>query len=75
MVLWTDTPVSAVELCSSIRVTFGLCAASLIIALLAWSEFLSRFVVVSCSFHLKMMNLIVPRVIIKDLDLGRDDAV
>ena len=69
------------ELCSSFRVTFGLCAASLINASLARSVSFGgqppfgRFVVVSCSFHLKMMNLIVPRVIIKDLDLGRDDAV
>ena len=35
--LWTDTPISAVELCSSFRVIFGLFVASLIKALLAWS--------------------------------------
>ncbi|MBN3308033.1 ACD11 dehydrogenase, partial [Amia calva] len=33
----SDTPVSAVELCSSFRVIFGLFVASLINALLAWS--------------------------------------
>ena len=37
MVLWADTPISAVELCSSFRVIFGLFVASLINALLAWS--------------------------------------
>ena len=37
MVLWTDTPFSAVELYSSFRVIFGLFIASLINALLAWS--------------------------------------
>ena len=35
--LWTDTPISTVELCSSFRVIFGLFLASLINALLAWS--------------------------------------
>ena len=54
MVLWTDTPISAVELCSSFRVIFG---ASLITALLAWSvsfggwPSFGRFVVVPYSFH------------------------
>ena len=37
VVLWTDTPISAVEFCSSFRVNFGLFVASLINALLAWS--------------------------------------
>ena len=37
VVLWTDTPISAVELCSSIRVILGLFVASLINALLSWS--------------------------------------
>ena len=52
MVLWTDTPISAVELCSSFRVIFGLFVASLSKALLAWSmsfggrPSLGRFVVV-----------------------------
>ena len=36
MVLWTDTPISAVELSSSFKVIFGLFVASLINALLAW---------------------------------------
>lgn len=57
VVLCTDTPVSAVELCSSSRVTLGLFAASLINALLARSvsfdgqPFLGRFAVVPCSFQ------------------------
>ena len=57
VVLWTDTPTSAVELCSSFRVIFGLFFASLINALLAWSvsfggwPSLGRFVVVPYSFH------------------------
>ena len=57
MVLWTDTPISAVELCSSFRVILGLFVASLINALLAWSVSFSerpsidRFVVVPYSFH------------------------
>ena len=52
VVLWTDTLISAVELCSSFRVIFGLFVASLINALLAWSvsfgrwPSLGRFVVV-----------------------------
>ena len=52
MVLWTDIPISAVELCSSFRVIFGFFVASLINALLAWSmsiggrPSLGRFVVV-----------------------------
>ena len=37
MVLWTDAPISTVELCSSFRVIFGLFFASLINDLLAWS--------------------------------------
>ena len=37
MVLWTDSPISTVELCSSFRVIFGIFVASLINALLAWS--------------------------------------
>ena len=57
MVLWTDTPISAVELCSSFMVIFGLFVASLINALLAWSvcfagwPSLGRFVVVPYSFN------------------------
>lgn len=75
VVLWTDTPVSAVELCSSFRVNFGLCAASLINALPARSvstdglPFFGRFAVVPCSFHLMMMDLMVLRGIIKDFDI------
>ena len=37
VLLWTDSPISAVELCSSFGVIFGLFVASLINALLAWS--------------------------------------
>ena len=57
MVLWTDTPISAVELCSSVRVIFGLFVASLINALLAWSVCFGgrpargRFFVVPYSFN------------------------
>jgi hypothetical protein len=57
VVLWTDTPISAVELCSSFRVIFGLFVASLTNALLAWSVSFGgqpspgRFVVVPYSFH------------------------
>ena len=57
MVLWTDTIISAVELCSSFRVIFGLFVASLINDLLAWSvnfgvrPSLDRFVEVPYSFH------------------------
>jgi hypothetical protein len=39
VVLWTDTPISAVELRSSFGVIFGLFVASLLNAHLAWSEF------------------------------------
>ena len=65
MVLWTDTPISAVELYSSFRVIFGLFVASLINALLAWSvscggrPSLGRFVVVPYSFHFIIMDLMV----------------
>ena len=58
MVLWTDTPISAVELCSSFRVIFDLFVVSLINALLVWSvsfggrSSLGRFVVVPYSFFL-----------------------
>ena len=57
VVLWTYTPISAVELCSSFRVIFGLFVASLMNALLARSvsfggrPSLGRFVVVPYSFH------------------------
>ena len=57
VVLCTDTPVSAMELCSFSRVTLGLCASSLIYALLAQSmsfgvrPSLGRFAVVPCSFN------------------------
>ena len=56
MVLWTDSPISAVELSSSFRDIFGLFVASLINALLAWSmsfggrPSLGRIAVVSYSF-------------------------
>ena len=56
MVLWADTPISAVELCSSFRVIFGLFVASLINALLAWSLSFGRFVVVPYSFHFLIMD-------------------
>ena len=65
MVLWTNTPISAVELCSSFRVIFGHFVASLINALLAWSVIfggrpsLGMFVVVPYSFHFFIMNLMV----------------
>ena len=65
MVLWTDTPISAVELCSSFRVIFGLFLASLINALFAWSvsfgvwSSLGRFVVLPYSFHFLVMYLMV----------------
>ena len=36
MVLWTDTPISAMEICSPFRVIVGLFVGSLINALLAW---------------------------------------
>ena len=55
MVLWTDTLIFAVELCSSFRVIFGLFVASLINVLLAWSvsfggrPSLGRFVMVPYS--------------------------
>ena len=63
MVLWTDTPISAVELCSSFRVIFGLFVASLINALLAWSvgfggrPSFGRFVGVPYSFNFFIMDL------------------
>ena len=65
MVLWTDTPISAVELCSSFRVIFGLLVASLNNTLLAWSvsfdgrPSLGRFVVVPYSFNFLIMDLMV----------------
>ena len=65
MVQWTDSPISAVELCSSFNVIFGLFVASLINALLAWSvsfcgrPSLGRFIVVPYSFHFLIMNLMV----------------
>ena len=65
MVLWTDTPISTVEICSSFRLIFGLFNASLINALLAWSvsfggrPFLGRFVVVPYYFNFLIMDLIV----------------
>ena len=67
MVLWTDTPISAVELCSSFRVIFGLFVASLINALLAWSvsfggrPSLGWFVVVPYSFHFLITDVMVLR--------------
>ena len=65
MVLWKDTQISHVELCSSFRVIFGLLVASLINALLAWSvnfggrPSLGRFVVVPYSFHFFILDLMV----------------
>ena len=65
MVLWTDTPISAVELCSSFRVMFGLFVASLINALLAWSvsfggrPSLGRFVMVPYYFNFLILDLMV----------------
>ena len=62
VVLWTDTPISAVELC---RVIFGLFVASLINALLTWSvsfggrPSLGRFVVVPYSVQFLIMDLMV----------------
>ena len=75
MVLWTNTPISAVELCSSFRVIFGLFDDSLIIALLAWSvsfggrPSLGRFVVVPYSLHFLIMNLMVLRGMFKVSDI------
>ena len=65
MVLWTDTPISAVELCGSFRVFFGLFDASLINALHALSvsfggqHSLGRFVVVPYYFNFLIMDLMV----------------
>ena len=65
MVIWTDTLISIVELCSSFRVIFGLFVASLMIALLAWSvsfggrPSLGRFVVAPYSFHFLIIDLMV----------------
>ena len=75
MVLWTDSPISAVELCSSFRVIFGLFVASLINALLAWSvsfggrPSLGRFVVVWCHIHVLIMDLMVLRGMFKVSDI------
>ena len=75
MVLWTDTPISSVELCSSFSVMFGLFAASLINALLAWSVSfggwlsLCRFGVVPYSFHFLLMDLMVLCGMFKVLDI------
>ena len=61
--LWTDTPISAGDLCSSFRVIFGLFIASLINALLAWSvsfcgwSSLVRFVVVPYSLKKKYIYI------------------
>ena len=57
VVLWTDIPISTVELSSSFRVILGLFVASLINALLAWSvsfggpPSLGRFVVGAMFFQ------------------------
>ena len=65
LVLWTDPPISAVELCSSFRVIFGLFVASLINALLALSvsfggrPSLGRCVVEPYSFHFLIMDLML----------------
>ena len=75
MVLWTDSPISAVELCSSFRVIFGLFVASLINALLAWSvsgggrPSLGSFVVVPYSFIFLIMDLMVLRGMFKVSDI------
>ena len=75
VVLWTDNPISALELCSSFRVIFGLFVASLNNALLAWSmsfggrPSLGRFVGVPESFYVfKIMDLMVLRGMFKDTD-------
>ena len=74
MVLWTDTPISAVELCSTFRVIFGLFVASLINALLAWSVWvggrpsLGRFVVVTHSLNFLKNDLMVLRGMLKVYD-------
>jgi hypothetical protein len=71
VVLWTDTPISTVELCSSFRVIFGLFVASQINALLARSvsfggrPSLGRFVVVPYSLHFLIRDLMVLRGIFK----------
>ena len=75
MVLWTDTPISAVELYRSFRVIFGLFVASLINALLAWSvsfigwPSLGRFVAVPYSFHFLIKDLMVHRGVFKVSDI------
>ena len=77
MVLWTDTPISAVELCSSFRVMFGLFVASQINAVLAWSvsfvgrPSLGRFVVVrySCSFLIMDLMLLCGMFKVSDIFL------
>ena len=75
VVLWTDTPISALELCSSFRVIFGLFVASLINALLVWSvsfggrPSLGRCVVVPYSFHFLIMDLMVLRGMFKVWDI------
>lgn len=61
VVLWTESPTSAVDLCSSSRVIMGLLAASLISLLLVWAESLEgrpglgRFAVVWYSFHFNII--------------------
>ena len=75
VVLWTDTPISTVELCRSFSVIFGLFVASLINALLAWSmsfggePSLGWFVVVPYSFNFLIMDLIVLRGMFKVSDI------
>lgn len=65
VIFCTNTPVSAVELCSSFRLTFAVCVFFLINALLVrsvtfclWPS-LGASIVVPCSFHVKTMDLIV----------------
>ena len=77
VVLCTDTPVAVVELCSSSRVTLGLCAVFLINAVLARRRSMSfgvqpslgRFAVVPCFFHLVIIDLMVLLGIMKDSDI------
>ena len=65
MVLWTDSPISTVDLYISFRLIFRLFVAFLINALLAWSvsfggqPSLGRFVVVPYSFNFLITDLMV----------------
>ena len=71
VVLWTDSPTSAVDLCSSSRVTMGLLVAPLINFLLVWlvslggRPCLGRVAVLPYSFHFLMMDFMVLREMFK----------